>query len=396
MMREDTLQTTLGRIQHIAALIGGLGMVALVSGALMSTRQFLQSYLFAYVFWIDFALGCLALFMLNHLVSGGWGFVIQRLVEAGMRTLPLMGLLFIPVLLGMSSLYSWVSPERVNAGHEVHIWNAYLNVPFFVARTIIYFVLWIGNSWILSRWSKEQDASTDPRPTQRILLLSAPGLLVYVLTVSFASVDWVMSLEPGWFSTIYGFMFVVGQVLGSLALVVVSLRLLAEYPPLSRIVTSRHLHHLGNLLLTFVILWAYMAYSQYIIIWSGNLPDENSWYLRRLAPGWSTLGLCIVIVHFFLPLVLLLFRRTKRSIGPLSAIAVVILFMRLADTFWVVSQAFSPDHFRLHWLDLLAPIAVGGVWIFVFAGQLKRRSLIPLHDPRFVVSLEPIKDALQQ
>ncbi len=379
------------RLQYIAGIVGAIGAVILLGGAIVSTHQFFQSYLFAYIFWIQFALGCFALFMLHHLVSGGWGFVTQRVMEAGMRTLPLMAVLFIPILFGMNELYPWARGADPSRVRELHTWSAYLNPGFFIVRTIIYFCFWIGTAWILTRWSGEQDRTADPRLTRKIRLMSAPGLVLYVLTMTFASVDWVMSLEPGWFSTIYGFLIVVSQVLASLGLIIIAARLLAERAPISEIITQQHSHHLGNLLLTFVILWAYMAYSQYIIIWSGNLPDENSWYLRRLAPGWAALGLFVVVVHFFVPLILLLFRRAKRSIRPLSLIAAGIIVMRLVDTFWLVVPSFSPAHFRLQWLDVVAPIALGGLWTFFFVRNLKGRSLVPLHDPRFSVIVEPVR-----
>jgi hypothetical protein len=183
----------------------------------------------------------------------------------------------------------------------------------------------------------------------------------------------------------------VSQVLASLALIVIALRILSEVTPVSEVVTHQHFHHLGNLLLTFVILWAYMAYSQYIIIWSGNLPEETTWYLRRLGPGWASLGLFVIVVHFFVPLVLLLFRRAKHTPRILSSIAAGIIVMRFVDTYWLVMPALSPGGVRLHWLDLVAPIALGGIWVFFFVRQLKGRSLLPLHDPRFTLSMEGVR-----
>ncbi len=375
------------RLQRVAAIVGGVGTVALIAGAILSARDFLQAYLFAYVFWLGIALGCFALFMLHHLVSGGWGFVIQRLLEAGMRTLPLMAVLFIPVLLGMGVLYPWVRSGGTVAGQDTHVWPAYLNSGFFIIRAIIYFVSWIAAATLLARWSREQDRTGHPGLTRNIRLLSAPGLVYYVLTMTFASVDWIMSLEPGWFSTIYGFLIVVSQVLTALSFVIIALRFLSTRPPLAGILTERHVHHLGNLLLTFVILWAYMAYSQFIIIWSGNLPDENSWYIRRLAPGWTSLGLFVVVVHFFVPFVILLFRRVKRSIRSLAWVAFGLIIMRLVDTFWLVMPAFSPLNGMMQWLDVAAPVALGGIWLSFVIAQLKQSPLLPQHDPRFEVSL---------
>ncbi len=344
-------------------------------------RDFLHSYLFAYVFWLGIPLGCLGLSMLHHLVSGGWGHVIQRMTEAGMRTIPLMAVLFIPLLLGMRELYPWTGTMEPG----IVIRTAYLQVPFFVIRSIGYFVIWAVMTRILTGWSVRQDRDGDPAYTRKIRLFSAPGLIVYVLTMTFASVDWLMSLEPGWSSTVYGFLVVVGQVLSALCVVVISLRFFGDRPPVSQAVTERHVHHLGNLILTFVILWAYMAYAQFIIIWAGNLPDENIWYLHRLAPGWSALGLFVVITHFFVPFALLLFRRVKRSVRVLARVAVWILVLRVVDTFWLVSPSFHPGGISVGLTDVVTPLAIGALWVAAYLRLLGRRPLIPLRDPRFVI-----------
>ncbi len=360
---------------------GAIGLLLLVAEALAWPEESLHSYLYAYVFWLGVPLGCLGLFMLHHLVSGGWGHVIQRMTEAGMRTIPLMGLFVLPILFGMRVLYPWTA--GLDPG--VNVRTAYLQVPFFVVRSVLYFAVWLGVAFLLTSWSVRQDRDGDVALTRKIRLLSAPGLILYVLTMTFAAVDWLMSLEPGWSSTIYGFLIVVSQVLTALSVVVITLRFLGDRPPISHVITERHVHHLGNLILTFVILWAYMAYSQFIIIWSGNLPDENIWYLHRLAPGWSSLGLFVVSTHFFIPFALLLSRRVKRSIRRLSWVAGWILLMRVFDTFWLVAPAFHPGGFRLTLPDVVTPLALGAVWMAAYVRQLGERPLIPLRDPRFAV-----------
>lgn len=380
MSHPQGLVKALDRVCALGALGGVIGGVALVAGAVSSVQAALQSYLFAYIFCFNFTLGCFGLLMMHHMVSGGWGFMIQRIIEAGMWTILVMALLFVPILLGVGVLYPWAWPGEVQS---VHVWSAYLNVPFFVVRSVIYFSFWICAAFFLSSWSRRQDASGDPRLTRRIRLLCAPGLALYVMTMTFASIDWIMSLEPGWFSSIYGFLFVVNQVLAALALAVIALRFLVSYGPLSDVASEQRFQHLGNMLLTFVILWAYIAYSQYIIIWSADLPDENSWYVRRLGGGWANLCLFVVVVHFFLPFLLLLFRRTKRSLRSLALVALLLIVMRVADTFWLIVPAFSPGVFRVRWLDLVAPVAIGGIWLAAFAWRLKGAPLVPMGDPRF-------------
>ncbi len=381
----------LDRFQQRALLAGAVLAGVSVAWALYSPVEFFQAYLLGYVFWVGVTLGCLGVLMLHHMVSGAWGFVIQRISEAGARTIALMTILFIPLVAGLHDLYPWTRPDSILGGEIVRFKSLYLSTPFFLIRAVVYFAFWITAAWLLSRWSYRQDQTADPRLTRSERLLSAPGLIAYVLTATFASVDWIMSLEPGWHSTVYGALVVVSQVLSSLSLAVIAIALLAESKPFAEILTQRHFHHLGNMLLTFTILWAYMEFSQLIIIWSGNLPDDNSWYLSRLGPSWGGVAVLVLIVHFFVPFLLLLFRRAKRSVKFLSAIAALIFLMQLVDDFWLVVPAFHPNALHFHWLDLFVPAAMGGFWLAVFIRQLKKRSMIPLHDPRFAVVLAAAK-----
>jgi hypothetical protein len=308
-------------------------------------------------------------------------------MEAGAETMPLMALLFIPVLFGLGNLFPWMHGQAAGAGVESRGWDAYLNPQFFAVRAVLYFCFWIGAGTLLGKWSRAQDQTADPLLTRKIRLFSAPGLILYALATTFASIDWVMSLEPGWSSTIYGLMFIVGQVLSALAFAVVALRVLGKSTPLSSLLTAQHYHHLGNLLFAFVILWAYVAYSQFIIIWSGNLPEENSWYIHR-GGSWAEFAIVIIIAHFFIPFLLLLSRRTKRSVRILSIIAAGILVMRLADMFWVIMPSFYPGALRIRWLDIVLPLGIGGLWIGAFVARLRGKPLLALHDPRFSVTAE--------
>jgi hypothetical protein len=382
-LRFDWLQTR-------ALVIGGIGMLLLIMGALTSTQQFYQSYLFGFLFWMLFALGCLGVLLLHHLVSGAWGHVIQRMMEAGARTLPFMAVLFIPILFGLQSLFPWSRPEAVAASHLLHKKVAYLNVPFFIVRSAFFFVFWSAVAFLLSRWSRTQDQTANPSLTRRIRMVSGPALVLFVLTATFAGIDWMMSLEPDWYSTIYGMHFIVASALTTLAFCIIGIRFLADYKPLSEVLTTRHYHHLGNLLFAFTILWAYMSFSQYLIIWSGNQVDDNFWYIRRVSPGWQSVAVLLLVGHFFIPFFLLLSRKTKRVIHNLSLIATWILVMRLVDLFWLMMPAFNEHQFTIHWLDVVAPIGIGGIWVAMFIWQLKGQSLLPLHDPRFNEKAENI------
>jgi hypothetical protein len=369
------------RVQRQSIIVGVIGLALCAIGGFFNPAQFFRSYLVAFLFWSGLPLGCLAVLMLHHLVGGGWGFLIRRLLEAATRTMPIVAILFVPILLGVPHLYIWAHPEAVAADPLLQHKRVYLNVPSFVARAVAYFVIWIAITHFLNRWSAEADDTGAASFTRRLYALSGPGLVVYALTMSFASLDWVMSIEPDWFSTIYSALFMVGQVLSALAFATAMLMFIAFAEPLSEIVSPRYLNDLGNMLLTFVILWAYMAFSQFLIIWSGNLTDEIGWYLRRVRGGWQWVAAGVLAFHFGLPFLLLLSREIKRNLRSLSRLAAALLFIRLIDMVWNVDPAFDAARFRLHWMDWMASLGVGGIWTAAFLSQLKRRPLLPLHDP---------------
>jgi hypothetical protein len=376
----DTLQPALAGAQRKALVVGAAALAACAAGAYQNPSQFLRSYLVAFLFWIGIALGSAALVMLHYLVGGRWGFVIRRLLESATRTLPAMAVLMLPLLLGIRSLYHWTHPD---GDHLLEHKALYLNIPFFLVRVVFYFAVWILLTHRLTRWSLEQDRTGDPAIQRRMQVLSGPGLLLYGLTATFASIDWVMSLEPHWFSTIYGMIFMVGQGLSTLAFVIAVLMLLSRHKPLSDTLTPDHFHDLGNLMFAFVMLWAYIAFSQFLIIWSANLPEEIPWYLTRLRGGWQWIALILVVFHFFLPFVLLLMRGIKRRMRVLGRVAVAVMVVRLIDLFWLAAPAFHSENLRVHWMDVAAPVGLGGLWLAAFLSNLKRAPILPLHDPRF-------------
>lgn len=380
------------RIQRAALVAAAVGGGASVIGGLIDPSQFLRSYLLAYLFWAGIAVGCLCIVMLHHLSGGRWGLVIRRIVEAGSRTLVLLPVLFLPVALGARELYAWARPAEVAADEVLRHKSLYLNLPFFLARAAIYFVAWAGAAHLLSMWSLKLDAGPDPRLERRLQGLSGGGLVLMGLTITFSSVDWAMSLNPHWFSTIYGMIFMVGDALSALTLVIVLVALMGGERPLSSVLRPATIHDLGKLLLAFLMLWAYLHISQFIITWSGNLPEEITWYVHRFQGGWQVLALLLVVLHFALPFVLLLSRDLKRDARLLGTVAAGILFARLLDLFWIVAPDLTghglENGFALHWLDLAAPIGVGGVWLAFFAWQLKDRPLIPVGEPEIQELLE--------
>jgi hypothetical protein len=375
----------LHRIGRTALLVAGVGAAACLLGLVVDGEQLVRSYLVAYLYWTGASLGSIALLMINHVTGGAWGVAIRRFLEAMIRLLPVMALLFLPIALGLPQLYEWARPEAVAHDALLQHKHAYLNVPFFLARTAGYFAIWILVERTLVRWSDAQDATTDALPTERLELVSRGGLLVMGLTMSFAAIDWMMSLEPHWSSTIYGVIFMGGSVLTAMALAIVLSALAREGTRLPDAISPDQFHDLGKLMLAFTMLWAYFNYSQFLIIWSGNLPEEISWYLARTSGGWKALTISLVAVQFVLPFIILLSRRVKRRPAALAVVAGGMLVARFVDMFWMVSPAFHEGAFAIHWLDLAAFLAVGGLFIGLTIRQLVGRPLVPLHDPSLPV-----------
>ncbi len=378
----------IARFRQRALVAGILALIVFVAGAFLDPAQFFHSYLLGFTFWFGISVGSLALLMLQHLTGGGWGLVIRRVLEAATRTLPLMVVLFIPIILGARRLYPWTNPQRIADSPVLKGKVAYLNLSFFSLRAVVYFAIWLVLAFFLNKWSLEQDRTADPRATKNMRLLSGPGMVLFVFTVTFAAIDWYMSLEPEWSSTIYGFIFVAAWSMSALAFVIAVMAALSKHEPMNHIVAPLHFQDLGKLLLALVMLWAYFAFSQFLIIWSGNLPEEIGWYLVRTHGVWGAIIILVVTLHFALPFLFLLSRRLKRDPHKLVIVAGLVLIMRLVDLLWMLGPAFTREHFHVSWMDVVAPVAIGGLWLALFALQLSKRSLIPINDPQYESVLE--------
>jgi hypothetical protein len=376
----------LARLQQRALIVGVLGLAAGAAGAALNPDQFFRSWLIGFLVCLGLSMGSLGLLMMQHMSGGQWGLVGRRVFEAASRNLPYVALLFVPLLFGLPRLYSWARPEAVSADHILQIKSLYLNVPFFIVRAVLYFVIWIGCSWLLNKWSAAQDRGelgVRPEDTGRFRAVSAPGLILYVVLMTFASTDWVMSLDAHWFSTIFGFILVAGQGLAGFALVIVVLSMLTTTEPVATYLNKRHFLDLGKLLLAFVMLWAYFSFSQFLIIWSGNLPEEIPFFAERLRGGWQYVSTLLLLGHFALPFVLLLSRDLKRRPRLLAQVAIIVLVMRYVDVLWLVEPMFGHEGFPVHWMDVALPAGLVGVWFFLFVRHLRSRPLLPLNDPFF-------------
>jgi hypothetical protein len=359
--------------------IGVIGALACIAGYVMQPEQLMRGYLIGYMLWIGLSLGCMALLMVQHLSGGLWGLSIRRVLEAASRVLPLMLVLFLPIILGRHYLYGWMGGEGVSDRND---W--YLNMPFWWLRQAIYFGAWLGMMYVLNKRSDLQDEPSAVGHQPRFQLFSGVGLLVYALTISFASVDWVMSLDPHWGSTIYGMIFMAGEGLSALAFCIIMLTVLTRYSPMREIIKAEQFHDLGKLMLAFVMLFAYFSFSQWLIIWAGNLPEEISWFLNRIHGGWGMVALAIILFHFALPFALLLSKDLKRDGRRMFWLAVLLMFMRLVDIYWYVVPNFAHTrgHFYFSLWYLVAPIALGGLWLGYFFYNLRQRPILPAYEPQ--------------
>ncbi|HEY3825239.1 MAG TPA: hypothetical protein VGL82_11820 [Bryobacteraceae bacterium] len=378
------LADTLKKYQNIAAFIGLVFLAATAAGYFIEgAQQFLRSYLVGFFFWFGMGMGCLVLLMIHFVSGGAWGMMIRRPLEAGTRTLYVFWLGFLPLLLMAPKLYLWANAAHA-ADKVVQEKHLYLNMPFMWIRWLFYGLVWLGMTALLNKWSRLEDETKSWKYSSRLEKLSAPGIVAYFYTMALCAIDYVMSLDVTWASTIYGFLICAGQAMSAMALIVAVLILCAKYAPIDEALTKKHLHDLGKLMLALVMFWAYMAFSQYLIIYSANLPQEITWYVRRLNGGWEWVGLIILLFHFALPFSLLLSQQLKKNANTLAKIAIFIVCIRVVDAFWLVEPSFtSLEHpaFAISWLDITAPIGFGGLWLAIFFRTLPTRPLLPLGAP---------------
>ena len=386
-------------LRAIALGVGGIALLGWLVGLYFDPEQALRSWLLGFVFWGGITFGCIGILMLQYMTGGAWGVVLRRVAEAGSRVLPLVVMLFIPLAVGVlnHSIYTWTTlpPED----HAIAERGIYLLPWSWVARSAIYFVLFGVMAYLLNKWSAEQDHTTNYEDSASLLArmsrFSGPTTVIYALVVTFAAVDWVMTLDPYFFSTIWGLLFVVGWALSCFCFGVMVLAYLSDKVPMNNVLGKRHFHDIGKLMLALVMVWAYFNFSQFLIIWSGNLPEETPWYLSRMSGPWMWVGLALVLLHFAFPFLILLQQDFKRKPRLLASIAGFILLMRLVDMFYLIgptprihTDGAAPGAFIFSWLDIVAPLAIGGIWLWYFLGQLQARPLVPVMDPFYERAIE--------
>lgn len=378
-MRPDSeMNAELARLRTPALIAGVVGVVICAIAAVAAPKFFFPAYLVAFLFWWGISLGCLAIALLHHLTGGGWGRSIRRVLEGGYSTLPLMALAFIPILIGMRHLYIWSDPDVV--AHDVILQHKqiYLNVTWFTIRAVCYFAIWILLGTWVSWLSSGYDPAGEGKRRRYLSLLAGPGLILWVLTVTFAVVDWAMSIEPHWFSSMFPVIFLGGQGISAMSFTIIVTILLRQYRPIAEVATGPRLADLGNLLLAFVMFWTYVSFSQYLIIWSGNLPEETPWYVKRSNNGWEWVAVLLMLFNFIVPFLLLLQRQTKRNFPRFIGVCSLLLVMRMIDLYWTVIPSFSPGRFWLNGLILITPVAIGGLWLAMFAWRFPSRAALPI------------------
>jgi len=380
------------RWRTLALGIGGILSIVLLVVALIfpeQREQALRSWLLGFIFWGGIGVGGLGVLLLQYLTGGAWGVVIRRIAEAASRTLPIIFVLFLPIMLGVTNLYEWT--HLTTTDDIIKARQPYLSVEWWIIRAVLYFLLWGVMAYFLNNWSLRQDRATSNEEAAKMLgdatAFSGPTMVFYVFVVTFAAIDWMMTLDPHWYSTIWGFLFAAGWALSFFCFAVAIMAALADKPPMNRILGSRHFHDIGKLMLALVMVWAYFNFSQFLIIWSGNLPEETLWYLTRMEGTWGVIGVLLIFFHFAFPFLVLLSRDVKRNAKWLALMAIFILVLRLLDMFYLIGP--SPrigSHgkemaFSVSWMDFIAPLAVGGIWLWYFFGQLMSRPLLPINEP---------------
>jgi hypothetical protein len=377
--------------QRNALVVGILGSIGAIIGWIIEPYQFYRSFLLGYMWCIGLTLGCLAILMVYHLTGGAWGTVARRILEAGMRTLPLMIVLFVVLPIGAHHLYPWSRAGVLASDADVRrISGQYLRLSLFLVRAALYFIIWSLLVFALGKISDRQDRPPEESFDVRLRRISGPGVVLYGLTITFASVDWVMSLDPHWASTIYGLIFMAGQGLLTLCFVVLMGSALVRYKPLSEVWKPDQFLDQGKLMMAFTMMWGWFALSQWLIIWAGNLPDEISWYFNRTRGGWEYWGFCLIFVQFAIPFAFLLSRQAKMDWHSLRWIALWLVAARYVDLFYFVIPNF-PDtkgHFHYSWLNAVVPLGMAGLWLAYFFYNLKRRPLLALHDEHVRIMFE--------
>ena len=363
------------------------GLVCVLGAVFGSSAEFFRAYLAAYMFCLGIALGGMAILMLSHLTGGAWAYLIRRILEAQMSTLPLLALLFIPVAFGLNDLYLWARPELVATDAKLQQQQFYLNKTFFLERAVVYFVVWLAIALALTARSRRQERTGDPNSLWKLMRLGEVGLVIFGTSMHFAAFDWLEMLQPSYHSTIFPFLVVSSQLFSAQAFAIVVLISISLQKGAAEVISTRVLIDLGNILLAFLIICAYMLWFQFMLGWIANQPADALWFLPRVAGGWQAVAWALFLFQFGIPLFLLLMRAVKSHPGALVRLAAAVLLMQLVFVFYLVIPAFQAPSLTQHWMEFLTPIAVGGIWMGYFLDRFRRRPVLAPNDPNCEAAL---------
>jgi hypothetical protein len=390
-IRPDQVMIPPGHAWHRLPVIGGgVALLGLAGCGILGAgnpKQFYFSWLVSFLFFLSLALGAMFYVLIQYAAQGGWGVVVRRIGETVFAVLPMMALLFVPVLFGLHDLYEWAHPGVTE--HDALLrWKApYLNVPFFLARAALFFGAWAVISVVYYRGSSGQDATGDPAVSRRLRKFAGPAIIVLALTQTFASIDWIMSLTPHWYSTMFGVYFFAGSFVGFIALLSVAVAAMRRAGLLDTVISDEHFHDIGKFLFAFTAFWAYIAFSQFFLIWYANLPEETIFFKARLEGSWKTVSVLLMVGHFAIPFFYLMGRAVKRRAATLALGGAWLLVMHFVDLYWQVMPTLHPGGVHVSALDVAAFLAVGGCFLAAVGWLMRRQALVPLGDPRLAESL---------
>jgi hypothetical protein len=372
--------TGIARAQMPSLVIGIIGAIACLAGFVINRDEFFKAYLPSYIFWFEINAGALGILMLQYVTGGEWGVLIRRPLGAAARSMFIMVLFFIPIAIGMQHIYPWADPDIVAHDSVLQAKQIYLNRTFFLGRAAFFFACWLLWAWRIRALSLRFYEDRAPETELARRKWAALGLPMIVLTLTFTAIDWMMSLEPKWYSSMYGITFVVSCGLSAYAYVTFLLTQLAKTKAMAGILKPSHFRDLGNLMLAFVMFWAYTGFSQFLLIWYGNIREEVPYYLKREHGMWGFIALMLILFHFFLPFFMLLMRSIKDRPQTIAIVAVIILAMRYIHTYWLIGPAYYGDRFYFSWMSIAALLAISGIWFWAFVNQLKGQTIIPIHE----------------
>lgn len=376
------------RGRNAIVFVALIAWVACIAGILTDSARFFQSYLAAFLFCVTIPLGGMFFIMIGYLTGSAWSIPMRRIAENMMMTIPVGALLFIPIALGIHSLYEWSHTEVVAHDAILRGKASYLNPQWFILRASIFFLMWTLWAWRIYKNSTRQDATGDLKHMHAISRWSAPGLLMLFVTVTLAAFDWSMSLNPHWYSTIFGIYVYAGGARSFIAAWVLICIAFRGKGVLRNTITIEHYHDLGKWMFALTVFWAYIAFSQYLLIWYANIPEETVWFMRRFTGTWGPTSAALLFGHFIIPFFLFLPRASKRNLSILKWGAIWVLALQFLDFYWQVMPTFHARGIAPHWLDVACIAAIGSIFALVFWFRMKAHAILPVGDPRFEQGLQ--------